>query len=398
MQIGFLTTEYVTDGQVLGGQANYLRRLCLALAEREHEPHVFLYSDRKQPYTVTGGVHLHHAGAGLQRTLSVMNQLTRGRLHWTLHDLAFGLAVAANVRRVHGETPFDIIQAASFRSTGLFVPILTTIPMVVRAATYAPLWHHYSEVRLTLDVRMAQYLERLQLRHARHVFAPSQWLAKVLDRELGLEVEVVRTPFYQEITGLDWSWYQTHLCDQEYLLYFGAMRAHKGVHILAEALPIVWRKYPDLVAVLIGPNNPRTNGMTMRDYVRQVCQGHEEHLLIIDPLDHARLYPVIQKARLVVLPSLVDNLPNTMLEAMGLGRPIIGTFDSSFDEIIQDNSSGFLVPRSDVGALADRICEVWNRGDLDEVGIRAKATVAEQLHPDVVVPQLEAYYRRAIEY
>ena len=46
---------------------------------------------------------------------------------------------------------------------------------------------------------------------------------------------------------------------------------------------------------------------------------------MLDKLPHRQLYPVIAGARLVVLPSLIENLPNAGLEAMALGRAVIGT-------------------------------------------------------------------------
>src|ERR1051326_7456438 len=45
----------------------------------------------------------------------------------------------------------------------------------------------------------------------------------------------------------------------------------------------------------------------------------------------------------VVLPSLIDNLPNSCLEAMGLGRVVIGTKGTSFEELITDEANGFLI-------------------------------------------------------
>ncbi len=67
-------------------------------------------------------------------------------------------------------------------------------------------------------------------------------------------------------------------------------------------------------------------------------------LVLIDNLPHRQLYPIIAAARLVVLPSLVDNLPNACLEAMGLGTAVIGTTGASFEELITDGVNGFLVP------------------------------------------------------
>ena len=396
MRTGFLTTEYVINGRVSGGIANYLRRLCMALAKMGHEPHVFLYSSKTKLPELVDGVQIHYVGGRLGRFHHLTNRATRSRWRKTLRSLFFSSEVALYIRSVNHKSPFDIIQAANFSAPGLFVPILTDIPMVVRASSYRPLWNTYAEINRNLDSRIVEMLERIQFRIAKDVFAPSKWLATILEREVGLEkVTIIRTPFYEEVVKSDPSWYESHLVGRDYLLYFGAMQAHKGVHVLAEALPRVFERLSDLSAVFVGVDTPRASGMSMSEYVRQVCGEYGDRVIISTPLDHAQLYPVIKHARLVVLPSLVDNLPNTMLESMGLGKPVVGTFGTSLDELIQDGHSGFLVPPGDAHALADKICEVWERSDLEQIGNHAKSMLAD-LSPDVVVNDLLGYYKHII--
>ena len=136
-------------------------------------------------------------------------------------------------------------------------------------------------------------------------------------------------------------------------------------------------------------------GPSMRESITGQCDAFKERIVFADALCHGQLYPVIQGARLVVLPSLIDNLPNTMLEAMGHGKAVLGTIGCSFDEIIDDGKTGFLVKPGDPAGLAQKIIDVWDRGDLDEIGRNAAQRIKE-LEPDIVVPQLVDYYREVI--
>ncbi len=92
---------------------------------------------------------------------------------------------------------------------------------------------------------------------------------------------------------------------------------------------------------------------------------------------HNQLYPVIKGARLVVLPSLIDNFPNTCLEAMALAKPVVGTTGASFEELIVEGKTGFLVPAGEVDALADKINEVWITSSPGEIGQEAKRKVQD---------------------
>ena len=50
---------------------------------------------------------------------------------------------------------------------------------------------------------------------------------------------------------------------------------------------------------------------------------------------HEKLYPIIQKADFVILPSLVENLSNACIEAMYFERVVIGTDGVSYEAVMQ---------------------------------------------------------------
>ena len=157
-----------------------------------------------------------------------------------------------------------------------------------------------------------------------------------------------------------------------YALFFGRLQMHKGFHILAQALPEFLRACPDARLVAVGPDGGSPDGGSMRAYARALCGPLAERVVFIDTLRHEQLYPVIAGARLAVLPSLVDNLPNACLEAMAFGVPVMGTIGASFDEIITDGADGFLVPAGDPAALAGKMIEAWMHPRLPEIGRAAK--------------------------
>lgn len=110
---------------------------------------------------------------------------------------------------------------------------------------------------------------------------------------------------------------------------------------------------------------------------------------------HAQLYPVIEGARLVVLPSLLDSFPNACLEAMGLGKPVVGTQGTGFDELITEGETGFLVPPGDAGALAAGLVRAWEHPDRARMGEAARLKASE-FSPERTVTTLIEYYREVL--
>ena len=133
----------------------------------------------------------------------------------------------------------------------------------------------------------------------------------------------------------------------------------------------------------------------MADYARVQCGSFAERLVLLEKLQHRQLYPVIAGAHLVVLPSLIENLPNAGLEAMGLGKAVIGTVGTGFDELISEGATGFFVSPNNPEALAEKIISVWTHPKLGEMGAAARQKTLE-FSPEKTVETLLAYYREIL--
>ena len=66
-----------------------------------------------------------------------------------------------------------------------------------------------------------------------------------------------------------------------------------------------------------------------------------------------------------ILPSLEDNLPNTILESFGCGTPVIAFNTGGIPEIIEHNVTGFLARAGDIHDLSHLIIEAMNLSSSD---------------------------------
>lgn len=404
MRIGYLTREYAlgntTVGEYkygenfVGGLGNYLRRLTLALVQAGHEPHVFFLNDHPTSLQIDQGVYIHTINNQPSRWVIRAGHLLQNKFNHTLNYIDGSLRFRSYLKESSQQYPLDIIQSTNYGFPALFLP--RGIPLVIRCSSYRPLWEKYDQIRSNPDRRLYTKLEALQYRRATGVFAPTRLLAGILEKELGLRnVAVIRTPFYNESVGLDTGLYEKELSGKDFLLYFGNLSPRKGPQVLAQALPLVWAHHPDLRAVFVGRDIKFDRLTRMTEYIKRQCFGHLDKLYILPPLAHSELYPIIANARLIVLPSLIDNAPNTLLEAMGFEKPVIGTYGSSMDEFIQDGISGFLVQPGDANDLAQKICDVLNRSDLHEIGKAAKTVISDYC-PDKIILEMLDFYRSCL--
>jgi glycosyltransferase involved in cell wall biosynthesis len=395
MRIGFTTPEYVTESYFSGGLANSVHRTSIGLRSSGHDVHVFTRSELADEDLLHDGIQVHRVAGG--RLARWINRASRGHLRESSEWIDFSARAWRRIARIHRKSRFDVLQFPNYSGCGVVSSLLLPVPSAVRLSTYGPEWNDLAGIPRSADRAVGDWLEALQLRLARHVYAPSRNVQEMaLSRSRLEKVELIPTPFFLESGELDPSLYRERFEGKEYLLFFGRYQLHKGFHILAQALDEVLQGNPGAYAAFVGMDMPSALASSMREFAERACPRHRARLIFIDQTPHPRLYPVIAGSRIVVLPSLVDNLPNACLEAMALQKAVVGTYGTSFDELLTDGVTGFLVPPGDPRALAEKLNAVWNRPDLDRIG-RAAAERVKEFDPQVTIPILEDYFRSIIE-
>ena len=394
LRIAFATPEYVTEKHFDGGLANYVNRVSKTLAELDHDVHVVTLSLQDEAKFDHEGVMVHRVT--LSRAGQALNRLTLNSLGTTLHWLNFSTQVFRKLKQLHRKAPFHVIQYPNYSSCGLFsIPLLRTAH-VVRASSYEPAWNDAAGRKRNLDLKLAERMEALQYRLTRNVHVPSFSMQTMLSTKAGVsDARVIRSPFYVETREWDPAVYERFLKDRRYVLYFGRFQLHKGFHTLVQALPRFLGRYEDAYAVLVGRDMETRLGSSMAEYARVQCRQFADRLIVLENLPHAQLYPVIDRSHLVVLPSLIDNLPNSCLEAMGIGKVVIGTNGASFDELIADGVNGFLVDPNSPDELADKLIAAWVDPKLDEMSAAAKRRM-DDFAPEKTVASLLTYYSEVL--
>jgi L-malate glycosyltransferase len=98
-----------------------------------------------------------------------------------------------------------------------------------------------------------------------------------------------------------------------------------------------------------------------------------------------------------VLASLTEGFPNSLVEAMAAGRPVVATNVGGNPDAVRE-STGMLVPASDPGAFARALERLLADEDLQRrMGAAALRIARTEYHVDAVIPHLEAMYVRLLE-
>ena len=115
---------------------------------------------------------------------------------------------------------------------------------------------------------------------------------------------------------------------------------------------------------------------------------HRSKIQILYPLLKPDLYAVLLRADATVIPSAVDNLPNTAIESLTLGVPVIGTRGVSIDELVEDGVTGNLVTAGDVEGLATTMVKFWRGETAVRKGFKWHGRIADEMEPERAVENL----------
>lgn len=193
--------------------------------------------------------------------------------------------------------------------------------------------------------------------------------------------ESLRKAFYEEPK------WQYDSCDKYTIFISNAGYPIKGFHKLLEAAPKLLKKYPKL-KIRVAGNSPfvQTKGVKGRliqatdeygRYLRHLINNYGllSAIEFLGNLDEEKMKAEFLRANVFVLPSAIENSPNSLGEAMLLKTPCIASNVGGVADMLVDGEEGFLYSFDDTKALVNAIETVF-----DNPNIAIKIGNAASLH------------------
>ena len=206
--------------------------------------------------------------------------------------------------------------------------------------------------------------------------------------------ETLREDFY----GGTW---QYDTCRKRRIFLSSLETPIKGFHYLLEAIPIVLKKYPDATVAVPGVSffpADLKGAMKQQSYHRYLCrlarscglEGKIDFLGRLSPADMKREY---LQCNVFVLPSTVENSPNSLGEAMLLGVPCVAADVGGVSTMLKDREEGLLYPSTEPFLLAAKILEIFDLEDkAAALGAAAQAHARKTHDPQANLAALRGIY------
>jgi glycosyltransferase involved in cell wall biosynthesis len=269
-------------------------------------------------------------------TMHDMNPFSGG-LHYLIDDPSHAYAGL--------EESFKTIKRTAYRpcsSLGVVGPSVWLLEEAKRSGTF-PEWTTYQSIKYPIDFS---------------VFHPQDWVQRgALPQDIPSAGNNRKTTvlFVAEKTG----------------------DIRKGFYQMMEAIKLLPDR--DFHFKVLGNVHPQWS-----DKVEQVG-------FISDPNRMAEEY---RNADMFVIPSLEDNLPNTVIESLSCGTPVVGFATGGIVDMVTHGSNGYIATHGNVEDLAEGMRYISRNNRDGHMRINAYRSALEQFNPEIIGQSYLDFYHR----
>lgn len=283
--------------------------------------------------------------------------------------LVFGYKVSKYIKKI-GIDKVDILHV---HSTMVGISILMFNPMLASKMVYTSHVNIWSLNSKSLLEKMVLSLDILLMRRVKIVIALNSFLkyryinlGKVSPHKIRIVNNGVDIKSFNIV--------DISIADKKYklkdlnILFVGRFDKIKGIKYLLGAVNIIvnYRKNRDVLFILVGTHSTTTvNKSESINEIRSYIKAHnlENNVIITNYIPDSELKALYHICDTVIVPSLAEADPLVTLEAMAVGKPVIGSRVGGIPNQIIDHYNGLLVDPSNDVQIADRICYLLKNKD-----------------------------------
>jgi glycosyltransferase involved in cell wall biosynthesis len=182
------------------------------------------------------------------------------------------------------------------------------------------------------------------------------------------------------------------LSNTRVVTFSGRLVERKGAEILLEAWSRLMRDHQDIVLLILG-------GGPLEKKLKQQSRilGIEACVKFCGFVNNIRDYLAVTDV--FVCPSFQEGFPNSVLESMACGLPVIGTKIGGVVDVIKDGENGLLVDAGDIDQLANAMKKLLSDGEYAlALGENALKTITRHYDLNMISSKYVELYRTLMEH
>lgn len=156
--------------------------------------------------------------------------------------------------------------------------------------------------------------------------------------------------------------YEDNVTDKEFdIVFIGRITPEKGIRVLLQALFETEKKYDKgYNAAIIGRFSEPEFEIEVKNFIKNSLEKSKVSLLI----NYPNPFEILLKSKCFVLPTLDDNFPRVIGEAMLCKLPVIASKVGGIPEVVKDCENGFLIETGNASMFSEKIHYLMSNPEL----------------------------------
>jgi glycosyltransferase involved in cell wall biosynthesis len=176
--------------------------------------------------------------------------------------------------------------------------------------------------------------------------------------------------------------------------YVGRIMPEKDLETWLRAAALAARQHPDAQFILVGEGKDDMTLKALRRLASSLGIAEQVHF----PGYRGNLLPVYAACDVFFLSSRREGLPNSILEAMAMGLPVVTTDVAGAKELVLDGQTGYVSPQGDVESLARALLALLGNPALRQrAGQRGRERVEREFSFTRRLRRIEDLYARILQ-
>jgi len=151
------------------------------------------------------------------------------------------------------------------------------------------------------------------------------------------KIQVLRNPF-----SLQDDLFSMPLFNRPNVISFvGKLSVLKGMTAFTKAIPMILKENNGYKILLVGRDEIE-NGVSMQAFMEKELDAYKTEIIFTGALDRNKLNEVYASSKVCVFPSLWENFPTVIMEAMAAGAAVAAAQRGGIPELIKNNYTGIL--------------------------------------------------------
>jgi len=386
----FITPEY---RPIIGGTGAYVNYLSQALASSGNNVYIVTKGETEKSEDLSEKIHVFY--------LKTFRRPIISPLHF------YGLSFR-KLSEINRRFNIDIAHANLPLTPSFAVPenfgkaLVSTVHSTWRGEAEALKNESFSKLNINEKIvrsfnRILRYFESKMLERSDRIIAVSEFTKREILQSYNLKASKIEVIYngvdvtkFKPTENKDEAKRKLGLSKNPIILYVGRLYSRKGLPALLKAASLIARKLSNVKLVISG-KALFGEERKLRFLAKKL--GVERNVHFFGYFPDEKLPKLYQAADVFAFPSLYENLPFALLEALSSGLPAVSTRIGGIPEIIQEGKNGFLIDPLDFNSLAEKIIYVLENPKLAfEIGLIARETVKRRFNLEKTAEQVLKVY------